>query len=529
MPQLKSPSHKLNEAGIGRHKPASRLRASVEETAEPRHEAVPDTAELDSRGRPVLRVEIDGASRARVLSQLQQDLGNAYVQRLVTSMQGASADLVTQRTALAVQRTPDGLTRGGQETEAQQTITRLTNARNQMLAHANQTFRNTGRLLSSQGGQPARLLFDAMTLRSDNASILSRRGENPSERAYYFYGASQNNEHRHRPVTMGTIDGNKILVRGRSPSGTWRTTTQIMNTFTHEGSHILVASYGEHPGTTTDAASFDRYKDEFRAYWIEPTGHWGSMPANDAKAAAIRAHLVGTSATDTHGYPALRTHYWSNNTFKTQVDNHKRPDGFNLSNNPNLDRLFQLLNGVRGGTATRQDVLVHLIRMSPEERTEAAESALIQRTYRSMGYLALVQAITQHDDEGLKRAYQRLTPQERGEAASSAALLLYIDRQVDLLSQRASIYAMILGGAVGQFDAMGDFLVACFGAQIDAALGGGLTEVPADVRSALRRLVYRARLALFRLVEEARREYVDALPNPVRGRLLTALREGGEP
>ena len=71
--------------------------------------------------------------------------------------------------------------------------------------------------------------------------------------------------------------------------------------------------------------------------------------------------------------------------FKTQVDNHTAPDGYNLANNPNLDRLYQLLNGIRGEARPSKATLTHIVRMSPGERSEATASPLIQRLYRSLG------------------------------------------------------------------------------------------------------------------------------------------------
>ncbi len=87
---------------------------------------------------------------------------------------------------------------------------------------------------------------------------------------------------------------------------------------------------------------------------------------------------------------------------------------------------------------------------------------------------------------------------------------------------------MVNSKRVDQFDAMDDFLDACLGAQVTAAVEGGMTTVPADVQAALDRLVFISRLSLYRPLEDVRREYVDALPQPVRGRLLHALTEEGE-
>ncbi len=236
-----------------------------------------------------------------------------------------------------------------------------------------------------------------MTLRHDSAELTARRGEDGRTTAYYFYGPKEDNTHRHGPSTVGTVDGDTIIVRGFNPgSATLRTEQDLANTFVHEASHILVSSYGEHPETDTDAASFDRYKDEFRAYWIEPSGDFppGSYATDAARAHAIRDHLVGTGpAPSQGGYTRLRLEYWGSADtpqstapdadFKRQVDAHTAPDGFNLENNPRLDRLFQLLRDYDSGLLLDPSLvpLVAFMRteLSADERRAAAASPLVQR------------------------------------------------------------------------------------------------------------------------------------------------------
>src|SRR5262249_61397506 len=99
-------------------------------------------------------------------------------------------------------------------------------------------------------------------------------------------GTAGDSEEREGPTPVGTIDGNTLLVRGRSSTGTWQSEDDMIGTFVHEASHVLVKDYGEPPGTATDAGSFDRYKDEFRAYFVEPS----FFPAlvGNARAAQIK-------------------------------------------------------------------------------------------------------------------------------------------------------------------------------------------------------------------------------------------------
>ena len=107
-----------------------------------------------------------------------------------------------------------------------------------------------------------------MTLRSDSAQLAARHGTDPATTGYFFYGGRQDNEHEDQLTTLGTVEGSgTIIIRVRDPvSGATQSRNDIVDTFVHETSHIIVSDYGEHPGTDTDSGSFDRYKDEFRAY-----------------------------------------------------------------------------------------------------------------------------------------------------------------------------------------------------------------------------------------------------------------------
>ncbi|MHB9032848.1 MAG: hypothetical protein ACYC6L_07360 [Anaerolineae bacterium] len=516
---------------------------------------------------------------AQTILGWQQSYGNAYVQRYVHSLNNASSPGVNkdaadtkhgnpfgvsmQRQALALQRVPATTPQATQEAEAQQTQTLLTTATSQLLTQSDPTLRNTGRLFTTYNGQPARLGYTPMTLRSDNANLILTSGGTAADTAFYFYGPNQNNSHRFGPNTLGTIEDNNVVIRGKYADGTWRTASELMGTLAHEASHILVKSYGEHPGTATNAASFDRYKDEFRAYFIEPVGYFASLTGN-AKVLAIRQQLIGT-ALNTGGYTDLNRQYWTQTgstwadpTFRTQVDNHTAPDGFNQSNNPNLDRLFQLLNGIPR-TSTVEAALTHIIRMTTAERAEAAASPLIQRLYRAVGgsestrieyalkfpvvashatqlnptnstrVTAFLEAIALSEERAIKERYQQLTMPERSQAITNAALMVFMDRQLLDSQQRAAVYAMVVGGHVSQYDAMVNFLDACLEADVEGMLHPDMTEVPERVRTTLRSVSFRARLALYRLVEDARRRFVDVLVTPVRRRVLNALTEGGEP
>jgi len=503
-----------------------------------------------------IRKTAQGEERIRNLHYLQRTLGNDCVQRLLI---GSTTSEYSHTT---LQRTPTR-TRARQESKATETIRRLDSILLYMHRQSNRTTRNTARLFAGEGSRQARFNYDAMTLRHDSDAIVRDRGLDRDEHAFYFFGRTENNMHQHGPNTVGTVQGtDTVLLRGRDRWGIRLTRNDVIATWAHETSHLLTSSYGEHPDTDTDSSSLDRYKDEFRAYWIEPVGRWARMAPNDNKARGIRRHIVGRRRDDPSAYPRLRNRYWNpaNTTFKNNVDQHLRPDGFNLTNNPNLDRLFNLLQDATMGVGSTDDVLSHIVRvMSPQERNEAVYNQLISTMYQSLSeedanrignaltfprlasharqlnpsnsvrISRLLEAIAHQNSDHIKSVYRTLTDAERREVNSNAALLVFIDQQISLATQRASTYALVLGGEVSQFDAMEEFLSACQDAQIDAALGD-LTDVPERIRSRLARLNYRSRLALYRLLRDIRREYIDeGLTEPVRGRLLRALREGGEP
>ena len=136
-----------------------------------------------------------------------------------------------------------------------------------------------------------------------------------------------------------------------------RSHEDIIGTLVHETSHIIVADYGEHPGTKTDAGSFDRYRDEFRAYFVEPDGPYSALAPDDRAdrdpqppgrhrrghrhLRRARRRLLGDAARHQHvPRPGPRP---------------PPPDGFNLDNSPYLDRLVHLLRDQQAGRATVED------------------------------------------------------------------------------------------------------------------------------------------------------------------------------
>jgi hypothetical protein len=80
----------------------------------------------------------------------------------------------------------------------------------------------------------------------------------------------------------------------------------------HETSHAM------NPDATTPV---ERYKTEFRAYWV---AEYRQVEDLDARAAQIKEHVLG-------GYPRISAPYNADPEVKEAIDAHTRPDG-NLTN-----------------------------------------------------------------------------------------------------------------------------------------------------------------------------------------------------
>ena len=185
------------------------------------------------------------------------------------------------------------------ETDARESFVLIRDTYKQMLLSPETKIRNTALMMDEPGTPPGgkRVRATPMTKRSDSADLNLKHGTDAAKTAYYFYGTKQDNEQEDDLDTLGTIEGDgTIVIRGKDPtSGALRSHNDIVGTLVHETSHIIVKDYGEHAKTATDAGSFDRYKDEFRAYFIEPHSSFSGMSEDD-RADAIRDHLCGKTA-----------------------------------------------------------------------------------------------------------------------------------------------------------------------------------------------------------------------------------------
>jgi hypothetical protein len=110
-------------------------------------------------------------------------------------------------------------------------------------------------------------------------------------------------------IAFTNMDSSKIFCLRSNSLPTWKTL------LVHETNHALNAD-AAHPG-----ASFERYKGEFRAYWV---AEYRNVADLNVRSQQIKAHILG-------GYPLLNNRYNADAAFKVQVDGHTSPDG-NVTN-----------------------------------------------------------------------------------------------------------------------------------------------------------------------------------------------------
>ena len=140
----------------------------------------------------------------------------------------------------------------------------------------------------------------------------------------------------------------------------------------------------------------------------------------------------------------------------------------------------------------------------------------------------LYEELARGDPERMRDAYTALKADERGELQFNAATMVFVDHNVLEPRKRACVYAMLTSRSATQYVAMEAFLEECFLTFI-GSYGDPPAELPAELRAAAKRLTLFSRLALYRMVEDARREWVDSLPPPVSRPLLLILRGDAEP
>jgi hypothetical protein len=471
------------------------------------------------------------------LRALQRTAGNRAVGRILARLR---ADWSTQANAQAT---------------AVATRTRLqTSLLPHMSNHSRKIVRNTAELFT---GTSPLLTMDAITQRSDSAAQVASPTApawvTPARYDAFFTGATMNNVDFHQKGMIGTLSGTTMYVRGHDSSGELESLEDMANTVVHECSHYFVSQYGELPQTNI-ASSFDRYADEFRAYWVE--GRYGDLPDAE-RARKIREHLVGTAGDPTSGYPALHTAYFAAgpNPFKAQVDALTGPLGFNLTNSIRLHRLWQLFQNQAAGTASVDDLIFAIARLPRDERAEAARSTLIKKLETAIGGIGarrvraaltvptsdeyvfklnpsgstainrFLGAIIIGTPDALKTAYGTLSRQDRVTLTRNVAFMVFVEHHLLDTAMRAAVWAMTETWNAAQFDAMTAFTDALRRAREEARTGT-LTAVPEYVKTAMAGLHDYSRWTFFSWSREgAMREYVDVLPPTVASEIRERLRD----
>ena len=363
-----------------------------------------------------------------------------------------------------------------------------------MKASASLIVRNTVELFT---GNPPLLTLEPTTKRSDSDAKVAEGGAGVDalNDDAYFRGVKMDNVHFQSKEMIGTLDGTTMYLRGHDSGKTLRTLDQLAATVVHEVSHFLVSQYGELPGTDTSASSYDRYADEFRAYWVSDGGV-GHGLTGAARATAIREHLVGTAGDATSGYADLHKRYFKEgeDDFKAKVDALAGPTGYNVGNSLRLHRLWQLLTRKRKDDETIGDIVLMVSALTVDERREAKASPLIARLIGRLGedeakrvrtaldkmvgpkYERFLAAIVGGKADEIKAAYADLPRDDRVAIAMNAGFLVNVGRLVADAGARARLYAMTTTGDTAQYDAMARFLDAARAAKdVDGALPASST------------------------------------------------------
>ncbi len=517
----------------------------------------PDTAQ----GAEALARLEHGDVQAETVLALQRAAGNAAVQRALARQAGTVAS--PGATVAPTNTGPDWSTPATAQATAQATRTRLiTQLLPYMVTHTDQVVRNTADLFT---GVTPLLTMDAITKRSDSAVQVAKPGlpawVTARSHDAFFTGVTMSNVVFHEPTMIGTLTGTTMYVRGHDAAGKPLSMDEMAGVVTHEVSHWLVKQYGELPLTDVNASSFDRYADEFRAYWIQYKSMAGSK-AGAERAKAIREQLVGTAGDPNSGYSNFHSSYFAAgpgpNLFKQQVDALNGPLGYNLTNSIRLHRLWQQLTGrssAAPGAAGTDDIVLFIDALPVGERLEAVRSTLIQGLVakiagadgdrikaalnaptvpeytekinpgHSAGIAAMLKAIVSGSGDEMKKAYAALSIADKQALQWNAAFLAYVDSHLPDTAAQACVYAMISNFSIAQYDAMAAFISSLKSARAEQALFG-LTGVPQYVLDAMGKLTDRSRWSFFSWSRRtAVKEYVDVLPTGVAGEVKERLRD----
>ncbi len=254
--------------------------------------------------------------------------------------------------------------------------------------------RNTGEWLepSTPGVAPKNDLF-VLTHTHDFAARAAEHGHK-NEEAYFGdrtqypsdaadYDArigEERNIHYAPPGVQGEHLGRKIWVH--DPFG--MTVKRLEEVLIHEVQHDADRhdkEQGYDESFKSPLESWNRYKTEFRSYWVDgerdtallTTVHNPALaPFDNAKQRAIFLHMYGNSPTEVYAV-WLRPNYDKNTTaygqkFQDLVHGYKAPEGVNLVNSPRIDNFYLQLGRCRPGDTN--------LAASPLKELDAAAKAL---------------------------------------------------------------------------------------------------------------------------------------------------------
>lgn len=143
----------------------------------------------------------------------------------------------------------------------------------------------------------------------------------------------------------GFRSGNTIFTKRSQGIQTVRTN------LIHETNHALQPD----SISKAEAASFERYKDEFQAYWPHPA--FVAEVDLDKRAAAIKTHLLAS-------YPKIKAAYETDEEYKKKVDSHTRPTG----NVINSARWAAIEQAIEKTPVDEKLIIDNITAMSGEER-----------------------------------------------------------------------------------------------------------------------------------------------------------------
>lgn len=284
-----------------------------------------------------------------------------------------------------------------------QVRTEIANMRNASEPEVN----NTAEWVSPARGGRGRNKLYIVTPTHDSAARARRHGRPtdvaffgdqnlyPDDSATYDVDIeSERNIYYSPPAAAGWHGGDTIWLLDPTHYGSSAVREFLVHEVQHDADrHDREAGYAGTRGSPED--SWNRYKTEFRAYWIagfqsESTrsGTATKTGFDNAKQEAIFDHLMGSTL-----YNVWLQPNYNNNTevsgqrFKDLVHNYTMPEGVNLINSPRIDDFFRALERCQPSNTD--------LNSTPLREVVAAANALneVDRDYINLGPTARLRAM----------------------------------------------------------------------------------------------------------------------------------------